>query len=654
MPRREARRQGCQDLVDGNRPNAVERGRCRAEDAREGGGSVLARDRLGRGNRAVDRRLPGLARKQRCFPIARRDIAEIGLAQRQLVEDFRLGDSEFIGVETRVPQHVGEHGCGGREVLRRHRHRDEGRQRLGLGLELGPDVPRGHAEVGCRQVACPTNGQGSCEFDDALLARRGGERAERRGGGHLHQRGVRQPVVDQPDAIGERRLLRLGQPWRWWGGGIETRDLHRGADNRGHQRPGAGRLAENRRQTARLARMDMGNARIVVPQPAPRRCRDLVGCRGSDGAVVIDGNARVVHRLRESNDVVGQAQRILVGDPVVDKDAGAGAPEVPLIDRAVEETGNRTAHHVLDARGVDAVGSADLNEETAGQQALLQVDPGAVGETGIDQRAPEQAVLGIAQQFRHDAQAAEIVLPERGHRPADKHHVCRHPIVQGEPHPRRRELGVNHRHLAAARNSAEGLGNLFPHFVGIEVADHRENGIVGDIVGAEQRRRVIESRRFEVGDRTIDRAAVGMRRWEQRAGEGFPGRAGDVVENVLADLVDHHAALHLEGVGRDVLALVGHPVGLDRQDVGQRRGHAARVIEGVVVPGGGVEVDAKRPIGGIDVREGGRAREHQVLEQMGEARAAGRLVHHPYLVGEIDERHGRAVVGDQHDIKPVI
>ena len=136
----------------------------------------------------------------------------------------------------------------------------------------------------------------------------------------------------------------------------------------------------------------------------------------------------------------------------------------------------------------------------------------------------------------------------------------------------------------------------------------------------------------------------------------------------------HRLAELRAGVGVAMHApLLEHDVALGRDDlVGQHEaGHAVRLerhaglqvllgdlleIGGEVRAGEGVLLAADRGdvLGELALRMGGRALEHQVLEEMGDARLAGRIVGGAVAVPDHVGDDRRAMVGDDHDLEAVL
>ena len=116
-----------------------------------------------------------------------------------------------------------------------------------------------------------------------------------------------------------------------------------------------------------------------------------------------------------------------------------------------------------------------------------------------------------------------------------------------------------------------------------------------------------------------------------------------------APLLEHDVALRRDDfVGQHQ---PGHAIGLEFHQIGQVLLGDALEIGGVVVAGEGVllAADLGDALGELALRVGLGALEHQVFEEMGDARLAlrivGRAVAVPHHVGD----HRRAVIGDDDD-----
>jgi hypothetical protein len=131
-----------------------------------------------------------------------------------------------------------------------------------------------------------------------------------------------------------------------------------------------------------------------------------------------------------------------------------------------------------------------------------------------------------------------------------------------------------------------------------------------------------------------------------RLGQLLPDLAVGLVL-ALALLVLHHAALLVEQRLVDRAEEVAHAVGLHPQRHVQRGGrHVLEVVGavgvgGAVLVGGADQLERLEELAAVVLR----ALEHQVLEQVGEAAAPGRLVLAADVVPDVDRDDRRLAVG---------
>ena len=126
-----------------------------------------------------------------------------------------------------------------------------------------------------------------------------------------------------------------------------------------------------------------------------------------------------------------------------------------------------------------------------------------------------------------------------------------------------------------------------------------------------------------------------------------------VLLDPVAALVQHHVAL-----GRDRFVRqheIGHAVGLERHHLGEVLFRDALEEGRVVVRGEGVFVaaDRRHTAAELVARMGRRALEHQVLEEVRNARLTRRLVGRPDLVPHHVRDNGCPVVRDHRDLHAV-
>ena len=160
----------------------------------------------------------------------------------------------------------------------------------------------------------------------------------------------------------------------------------------------------------------------------------------------------------------------------------------------------------------------------------------------------------------------------------------------------------------------------------VKIARDDQIGIVRAIVGGVEAAHVLDGRGVEVLDRADGRAAVGMVLIDGRRHEQAEQPAIGAGQNALAVLLLDHVALALEH------GFIDHqrpqPVGLGEDQPLKVIGRHGLVIGRDVVRGEGIVVAAHilgQPVEGL-VREILGRLEHQMFEQVGEARAVLRIV----------------------------
>ncbi len=187
----------------------------------------------------------------------------------------------------------------------------------------------------------------------------------------------------------------------------------------------------------------------------------------------------------------------------------------------------------------------------------------------------------------------------------------------------------------------------------VEIARHDQIGVVGPVIGGVEAQHVVQGRGLELLDRADAGAAIGALLIQGLGHEQAEQPAVGIGQDALAVFLLHHVALGDEG--RLVHDQGAHPLGLGEQHPLQVVGGDGLEIGGGVVGGEGVVRPAHvlgQPVEGLG-RQVFRRLEHQVFEQVGEARTAGRIVLGPHLVPDLD-RHVRGVgVARRIDLKPV-
>jgi hypothetical protein len=182
----------------------------------------------------------------------------------------------------------------------------------------------------------------------------------------------------------------------------------------------------------------------------------------------------------------------------------------------------------------------------------------------------------------------------------------------------------------------------------LEVARDGEHRVGRRVVGVEELRAVVEVGLLQLGEVAVAVVGVGEGLVQHRRQQDPGEPAVRPVEHVEADLLLHHVDLVAQVLRGDLGR--PHPVGLEEQRAlkGGGRQHLEVVRE--VRVGGAVEGAARR----LHVPEVGEllqalaALEHEVLEEVREARAPLRLGPEPHVVvhAHADDRCGR--VGGEH------
>ena len=232
-------------------------------------------------------------------------------------------------------------------------------------------------------------------------------------------------------------------------------------------------------------------------------------------------------------------------------------------------------------------------------------------------------------------------------------HVVGHDLAMGRRGVRLRSpeggqllVGLDGPEVALDRLDDRGL---------VDIAGHREHGVVGHVVGAEEGLHVLERRGVEILHRADGRVMVGMSGGEDRRHQLLvEGAVGSVVVG-LALLVLDHVTLVVEVLLRHRVEQRGHAIRFEPQaQLDLVRGQRLEVV-GAVEVGGGVEHAA----GSLHDREVLRlghvaaALEHEVLEEVGEPGLARLLVLGADVVPEVDGDDRRYPVGRDDDAQSV-
>ena len=275
----------------------------------------------------------------------------------------------------------------------------------------------------------------------------------------------------------------------------------------------------------------------------------------------------------------------------------------------------------------------------------------------VDQPLVEARVLAARQHRRRDVERGIARGVDARREPAEKEarqpHAVGHrlPLHRGEHGGRRRDR----LHRCALRHLAEPLLHERPGPVEVDVAGNHQTGVVGRVVLLEELHDVLVAGRRQVLHVADGWPAIGM-----------PGRPEHLVELdrrhpvwpvlvALTPLVLHHVALPVDPLGRHRVEEVRHPVGLEEERQLQRiRRHVHDVVRAVVarravvVAAGRLEKRVELAL--LHVL---RPFEHQVLEEVREAGAAGTLVGRAHVIPDVDGHDGTLVSRCRMTFRPL-
>ena len=230
----------------------------------------------------------------------------------------------------------------------------------------------------------------------------------------------------------------------------------------------------------------------------------------------------------------------------------------------------------------------------------------------------------------------------------------------------RRQAHVRHRdrQVRVGRDRPEVRLDPCPNLIRLDVADDGEHGVVRCVVQPEERRDVLHGGRVEILHRSDRGVVIGMAVGEDRAEKLLDPRAVRPVVVRPALLVLHDLALVVEVLLRERVEERAHAIGLEPErelELVARQGlEVVRAVEprrAVHRPAGGL--DESDVLGLPDVCG---ALEHDVLEEVGEARLAGHFVLRADVVPDVhrddrcevilgddeSEAVGLALVGERH------
>ena len=209
------------------------------------------------------------------------------------------------------------------------------------------------------------------------------------------------------------------------------------------------------------------------------------------------------------------------------------------------------------------------------------------------------------------------------------------------------------RALAERRDAAVGGVGDAAHLVRLDVAGDDQDRVLGRVEAPVVGERVLAIEALDLVHPADDRRAVGMVH-EQRRRHRLRKLGRRIGLDPHAALLEHDVAL-----GRDhrlVEDEAGHAVGLELHHGPEVLAGDALEIGGVVVGGEGVLLAAERrdDLAELARRVPARALEHQMLEEMGDAGLADRIVGRAVAVPDHVRDDGHAAVGHDHHLESVV
>ena len=216
--------------------------------------------------------------------------------------------------------------------------------------------------------------------------------------------------------------------------------------------------------------------------------------------------------------------------------------------------------------------------------------------------------------------------------------------------------GTSRRGGSAPRGSVpKSFSTSGSDHVRVEVARDDEARVGRRVVRREEVLHVVHLRGLQVLLRPDRREVVRVSGGIEQVLDRELGAAVRLVLVALPQLVQDDVALQVELLlvhrAREVL----EPVGVEPEERGEQRGRAGREVVRAIRVRRGVVRSARRFHDPVELagRHALRAHEHQVLEQVGEAAAAGRLVLAADAVPDVNGRDGQAVVRVEDHGHPV-
>ena len=290
-----------------------------------------------------------------------------------------------------------------------------------------------------------------------------------------------------------------------------------------------------------------------------------------------------------------------------------------------------------------------------------QFDPGLRRGRGlavVDERLGESRRARPGQDAAHDLQREVIVVGGADRRPPEVQSRDLDAIFVDEPLFTRqgRRRHDRSRDLTAARQVGEILRDIRLGLRRLKVADDRDRRVRRRVILAEEVLHVIDRRLLELGQIADHRPGIGIRlRIHRRRGD-LEGAAVGLIVRALAALVLDDVALRRELRRVELVEQEAHAIGLDPEHALEIVRRNGLVVVRAVVARRAVVGNAAHAFGEAvvqPVRYMRRAREHHVLEHVGEPRVPRHLVLGADMVPDVDGDLGNGVVRSEDDVEPI-
>ena len=471
---------------------------------------------------------------------------------------------------------------------------------------------------------------------------------------------------DQRGAVGQRGPLQVGELQLGELGGLRHAEaaVHlawRGGVTRVRIRQHE-RIRGDRRVLRHDAALTRHHHQHVVPGRQPLAARSLhIGGGGRGDALLRRAEAAGIalqHRAaREYVGLATEAANPLHAAYEARTQHGARLLQLLVAGAFGDEPRQLLINRRFHLPGLHAVTHAGDDHELAAQLRAAGKHLHVVHQTILVQQAAVQARgAAAAQHLAQHPQVLDIGRAALGHIPHPVHAGLRHVVLEGGAGALS-ALGRVHFRLGHGRsggNMAEVAGHLLPGGLHVDVTGQHQHRVVGAVPGVEPLVHVFQRGRVQIVHRADHAVLVGMAVGVHHPVDHLPGLAVGLVL-ALALLVLHHPALLIQRSLVHRAQQVAHAVRFHPQRHVQRGGGHVLEVIGAVGVGGAVHV------GGTDLLERGevftgivfRALEHQVLEQMGKAGTALRLVLAAHVVPDVDRHDRRLAVGVHDHPQPV-